>query len=136
MPFFDIRQINDAVRFEALPALERFVANPRYRRFERDELPAYVSSESEDEVTLDLMLNNTFNNGDPEKNREFDALIDPPLNEDEQARAAALAHSDMHSYSPGECYLKEARWEDQQLSDLVRSEPSLASAYLTGPLNH
>ncbi|KAK7429380.1 hypothetical protein QQZ08_004193 [Neonectria magnoliae] len=49
-PFFDILQIEDAIQREALPALERFAANPILRRFDREEPPPYVSSESEDDL--------------------------------------------------------------------------------------
>lgn len=123
-PHFDIVQVQDAVRLQALPALERFAAHPDVHRFDRDESPPpYVSSESEDEDEAAfhpaLEADDSISTSD---------LLYAPLSEAEQVSAATIAQTSFRAYSPGARFRDEAAKEHERLVCFWRNEPSNSRA--------
>ncbi|KAK7398461.1 hypothetical protein QQX98_012148 [Neonectria punicea] len=101
-PFFDILQIEAAIQRQALPALERFAANPNLRR------PSLLPGASQQQQP-------------PPESYDFEALAEP-LNNEELVVAASFAQREMKAYSPGERFLAEAAVEHDRTTRFWRSE--------------
>ncbi len=117
-PLFDDMQIANALRTEALPALERLAGNSFLRdralerRFDRDEPPPYVSSTEDDyEDMADLVPGPV----DSAALDELASLLDKPLDDDQRARAVDHARRQARIYSPGARYDQEVKLERERI---------------------
>ena len=117
---FDGVQIANALRNEALPALERLAQNTSLRdcaveRFDRDEPPPYVSS-TEDKAEDEFYL--THGPIDDALLEELKILADQPLDDAERDRAATfLQHDHPPAYSAGWRYYEEVKIERERVKD-------------------
>lgn len=129
-PLFDEMQIANALRCDALPALERLARSSSLRdgavaRFDRDEPPPYVSStEDEDEDMPYPALDHANSTMSDALNR----LLDEPLDDDQRDGAAWDVANQARAYSPGARYDMEVklerdrvrRWTDTKASADMR----------------
>ncbi|KAM4066405.1 hypothetical protein HRG_000512 [Hirsutella rhossiliensis] len=111
-PFFDGAQIRDALRYQAIPAIEALAANEdlhrrSLRRFERDDPPPYASSTDSSEPDDTPLLSSD----------EIDAILDPPITDQERDWMAQFMADILH---PGKVYYKECQIEAKRL-DYYRS---------------
>lgn len=107
-------QIANALRSEALPALEHLTGNSGHtlRRFDRDEPPPYVSStEDEDED----MYHPALGPVDSAMSDELNRLLDKPLNDDQRHSSARRLESQSRAYDPGARYDKEVKLERERI---------------------
>ena len=105
---FDDYQIANAMRNEAVPALERFAENASsrdrdLRRFDRDEPPPYVSSTEDEYDDYD----------DVPPLDEVTRILDEPLDNDDLDMVAYRVEK---HYPPGERYNAEAEVERDRLA--------------------
>jgi hypothetical protein len=139
-PFFDIQQINNALRNEAIPALERLAENPRLldgARFERDDLPSYRSStQSWEPGEEGLWAATAPQNYDDGTVSRFRALVAQPLTKKEQETVANRMAMSSKIYTPGARYQAEARAERARLLEFFFSgrADSGARKFLGGPV--
>lgn len=122
-PLLDGMQIANALRNEALPALERPAGRPRdsaLARFERDEPPPYVSStedEDEDEYAARLAPASVDGTVLDELHRH----LDEPLDDDQRHRAGWQLK---RTYCPGTRYDEELKLETGRVESWVRVKAS------------
>jgi hypothetical protein len=106
-------QIVNALRNEALPALERLAQSSSLQeralaRFDRDEPPPYVSSTEDDEEDMPYPALDPADSAMPDALNRF---LDEPLRDDELDRAAGELANQWRVYSPGARYDMEAPLE-------------------------
>ena len=117
MPPIDIQDLHIWMQADAQPTLERLANDPdrlaraRDRRFERDEPPAYVSSESEGEDTLLEAYGLGGGAGQDTKD-----LIEPPLDGRELRR---VAHCLSNHWRPGARFDQEVDFEDGKIEKFL-----------------
>ncbi|PNY23162.1 Uncharacterized protein TCAP_06898 [Tolypocladium capitatum] len=115
-PFFDSAQIRDALRNQAMPAIEALAANEHLRnravsRFDRDGPPPYASSTESEELGDDLFAPQPGDHHPlPE---ELRAIIEQPIDDDERSSIAFFWKS---ITEPSKLYYTEAKREEARLN--------------------
>ncbi|KAK0615820.1 hypothetical protein B0T17DRAFT_356825 [Bombardia bombarda] len=119
--FLDPAEMRNALRTRTVAALEGFAANPGRldsqlnNRFGREEPPPYSSStesyyEEEDDP---------FYSAQPITDREIDAILEPPLDDNEQEKVGLRVYDE---YAPGRRYQDEVHRESKRLDDFIESK--------------
>lgn len=112
--FFDGAQIRDALRNQAMPAIEALAADEHLRlqslgRFERDHPPSYTSSTDSEELEAPPYepCRGSSLPGDVE------AILSPPMTDEDRAMIAHHMRDYLH---PGYVYHRECKVEAQRLA--------------------
>ena len=113
-PLFDDMQIANALRNEALPALERLtesssLSDNALRRFDRDDPPPYASSTQDDNENMAHLALNPVDNTIQDK---LNRLLDKPLDNDQRSWAARGV---VDEYKPGVRYENELKLEKDRI---------------------
>jgi len=121
----DDMQIANAMRNDALPALERLAGNSSLRdralsRFERDEPPPYVSSTEDEDEDEDEVVPHVD---------ELNRLLDEPLNDRELDEAAWFLEGQSRAYHPGARYDAEAELERHRVERWARGASNATREY-------
>jgi hypothetical protein len=124
---FDDLQIANALRSEALPALERLAQSSSLQeralaRFNQDEPPPYVSStEDDDDDDIPYPALNPADGAVPDT---LDGFFDEPLSESELDQAAEDLATQWRAYSPGARYDLEAPFERDRVESWIWKKAS------------
>jgi len=125
-PLLDDMQIANAMRNDALPALQRLAGNSSLRdralsRFDRDEPPPYVSSTEDEDENDDEIV--------PQLDEHINRLLDEPLNDREFDEAAWSLELNLRPYHPGTRYNAEAELERDRIESWARKASNATREY-------